>query len=230
MPTSSQPSTPAKIRKRMQQLGARQLSNSELLELLLEAGKRRPRAEAPPPGASFDGEVSFRGYAPKLTNLTLLELQVQDYVRFGIPPRTACQLLAAVELGRRAAHLPRRSAKIECLADVQDWAEGRLVRLSHEEVWVLSLDARNQIKRADRVGQGGVHGCGLNPTDILRPPVKHAASSIVMVHNHPSGDPTPSTADVSMTKLVAQACDLLGVPLLDHVVVAREGACSVAYS
>jgi DNA repair protein RadC len=205
-----------RIRSRLDRVGPRQLSNPELLCLLFD-GRQLRRIEDDAFGA---GEV------PRLTQRSLLELRVQDCTRLGMTPRAAYRLLAAVELGRRAAHVPRRTARIECLSDVRDWAQGRLICLSHEEVWVLCLDAKNLLKRADRVGQGGVHGCGLNPTDILRPAVKHAASSIVLVHNHPSGDPTPSSADFTLTEHIAKACELLGVPLLDHVVVARAGACS----
>jgi DNA repair protein RadC len=69
-----------------------------------------------------------------------------------------------------------------------------------------------------------LHGCALRPADVLRPAVEDAASGIVLVHNHPSGDPTPSLADVQMTRALAAACQILGLRLLDHVIVARSGA------
>jgi DNA repair protein RadC len=141
--------------------------------------------------------------------------------------RSAKRVAAALELGRRAAFTPRVCKRIECSSDVEEWALPRLSQLLHEEVWVLCLDARNGLKRADRVGQGGVHGCGLQASDILRPAVRCGASALVLVHNHPSGDPTPSQADIEMTAQMAQAAELLGIPLLDHVVIARGGARSV---
>jgi DNA repair protein RadC len=103
-----------------------------------------------------------------------------------------------------------------------------LATLDHEEVWVLSLDGRNGIKGVRRVAQGGVHGCALTAREILRPALVAAATALVLVHNHPSGDPTPSEYDVHMTRAVAAAADVVGLSLLDHVVVARDGARSLA--
>jgi DNA repair protein RadC len=77
------------------------------------------------------------------------------------------------------------------------------------------------------VAQGGLHGCALTPGDVLRPAVRDGGSAFVLVHNHPSGDPVPSREDVAMTRLVAAAGELLGVPLLDHVIVARGGESSL---
>jgi DNA repair protein RadC len=99
--------------------------------------------------------------------------------------------------------------------------------LDHEEMWLLSLDGRSALGSSRRVGQGGLHGLALTAKDILRPALRDGASAIVLVHNHPSGDPTPSPEDVSMTRAVVSACSAVGLPLLDHVIVAREGAASL---
>jgi DNA repair protein RadC len=72
-----------------------------------------------------------------------------------------------------------------------------------------------------------LHGCALTPRDVLGPALRDAASAIVVIHNHPSGDPEPSPEDIAMTRAVAAACDVVGVPLLDHVVVAKGGATSL---
>lgn len=138
-------------------------------------------------------------------------------------------LLAAFELGRRVTVrlLTENRSVIGSFESVATWAHPRLAGLEHEEVWVLMLDGRNGLKSATRVAQGGVHGCALTPKDVLRPPVRDGASAFVLVHNHPSGDPTPSAEDVAMTQAVSTAADLVGVPLLDHVIVARGGATSL---
>jgi DNA repair protein RadC len=102
-----------------------------------------------------------------------------------------------------------------------------LAPLDHEQVWLLVLDGRNRLKSVQRVAQGGLHGCALTPGDVLRPAVRDAGSAIVLVHNHPSGDPEPSPEDLVMTRRVATAGELLGVPLLDHVIVARNGESSL---
>jgi DNA repair protein RadC len=128
------------------------------------------------------------------------------------------------ELVRRVRAPTRHATSIASAHDVLGWARLRLVHLEHEELWVLCLDAKNTLNAAERVAQGGLHGCGVTPRDVLRPAVRNAAAAIVVVHNHPSGDPTPSQDDVTMTEHLAKACAVLGIPLLDHVVVARDGA------
>ncbi len=142
--------------------------------------------------------------------------------------RRGRRLLAALELGRRCFVERPVPETFDSHLDVLDWARARLVHLEHEELWLLCLDGRNRLKRAERVAQGGLLGCSVAPRDVLRPAVRNAAAAIVVVHNHPSGDPTPSPEDIYMTERLADACHVLGIPLLDHVVVARGGARSVA--
>jgi DNA repair protein RadC len=147
----------------------------------------------------------------------------------GLGPAKAVRVLAALELGRRSAELALAARRdfVASFDAVVDWATPRLAALDHEEVWVLCLDGRNGLVAALRVAQGGLHGCALTPRDVLRPAVRDGASAIVLVHNHPSGDPTPSVEDTQMTSALAVACEVVGIALLDHVVVARGGAASV---
>jgi len=149
--------------------------------------------------------------------------------RPGIGPAKAVRVAAAFELGRRAqiGALGVATLAMRGYDEVAAWAQPRLAPLEHEEVWLISLDAQNSVKSARRIGQGGLHGCALTTRDVLTPALRDAASAIVLVHNHPSGDPRPSAEDVAMTRAVSAACDVVGVPLLDHVVVARGGACSL---
>lgn len=139
-------------------------------------------------------------------------------------------ILAAFELGRRVvveqAGTPRRFVSA---ADVAAWGQPRLGRLLHEELWVLALDARGNLRTSKCVARGGSHGLGLLPTDPLRVAVRAAASGLVLVHNHPSGDPTPSQEDIASTARIAAAAEIVGLRLLDHVVVARGGFASVPF-
>lgn len=146
-----------------------------------------------------------------------------------LKPASVRRLAAAFELGRRAhaLRLARLPDRLSGFDEVVSWARPRLAPLDHEEVWMLALDGRNGLRSAQRVAQGGLHGCALTPRDVLGPALKAAASAIVLVHNHPSGVADPSPADVSMTEVLLTACDMVGITLLDHVIVARLGAASV---
>jgi DNA repair protein RadC len=147
----------------------------------------------------------------------------------GIGPAKATRIAAALELGRRAllAQLAEERLVLDCFEHVVRWARPRLAALEHEEVWLLSLDGKYGLKCARRVAQGGLHGCALLTRDVLSPALRDGASAIVLVHNHPSGDPTPSPEDIAMTRAIRVAAELVGIPLLDHVIVARTGASSL---
>jgi DNA repair protein RadC len=149
--------------------------------------------------------------------------------RRGIGFAKATRIAAAIELGRRVtlAGLRERTTLLTSFDAVVEWARPRFAALDHEEVWLLALDGRNALKAARRVAQGGLHGCALSTRDILGPALRDAASAILLVHNHPSGDPRPSAEDIGMTRSLCSACEVVGIPLVDHVIVARGGASSL---
>jgi DNA repair protein RadC len=132
-------------------------------------------------------------------------------------------LTAAFELGRRA-EIARRQPRLRLgsPADVAAWAGPRIATLEHEELWMLALDGRGHLRAARCVAKGGLHGAAVRAADPLRAALRVYASAFVLVHNHPSGDPTPSKEDVHLTAQVAAAAAVVGVALLDHVVVTRN--------
>jgi DNA repair protein RadC len=147
----------------------------------------------------------------------------------GIGPAKAARLAAALELGRRAVQVATLDASPR-LPDgeaVVRWARPRLATLDHEELWVLALDGRHGLRAARRVASGGIHGLHVGVRDVLRVALREAASAIILVHNHPSGDATPSDEDVAFTKAVAEGATVVGTPLIDHVVIARQRASSM---
>jgi DNA repair protein RadC len=149
--------------------------------------------------------------------------------RAGMGLAKGARLAAAVELGRRAAlaasldvatKLPDRRA-------VEAWARPRLATLDHEELWLLALDGHHGMRAARRVASGGIHGLHVAARDPLRIALREAASAFVLVHNHPSGDPEPSDEDKAFTRTVAEGASVVGMPLLDHVIVARRKTVSM---
>jgi DNA repair protein RadC len=149
--------------------------------------------------------------------------------RRGLGVAKAARLAAATELGRRVAASAARQteARFPSSLAVQAWAHPRLASLDHEELWALMLDGRQGLRAARRVASGGLHGLNVGARDPLRVALRDGASAFVLVHNHPSGDPTPSEEDLRFTREVARAADLIGVPLLDHVIVSRSGHTSL---
>ena len=140
-------------------------------------------------------------------------------------------LAAAFELGRRMVIEEARSPpRIADTAEVARWATPRLAKLTHEELWVLALDGRSRLRAARCVAKGGLHGLATRAPDVLRAALRADASAIVLVHNHPSGDPRPSPEDIDFTHSVGVAAQAVGIPLVDHVVVALDGFASVPWS
>lgn len=199
--------------------GVETLGDVELLALVLGTGTQRCSVEV---------------YAAELLDLCgglegLARTGIGALAEYpGMGPAKATRIGAALELGRRALlrslAWPRTS--LASSKDVARWAMP-LAGLEHEQVWALALDGRNGLRAARRIAEGGLHGCSLTARDLLRVVVREAASAFVLVHNHPSGDPTPSAEDIELTRAVARAADVVGVPLVDHVIVAASGHVSL---
>jgi DNA repair protein RadC len=207
-------------RERAQREGVSSLSDADLLALLLATG-----AAGQPVARVAQDLLNEVGGVERLERVGPYRLSEQR----GIGLIKATRLLAAIELGRRVTlkSLCDDGTIFASFEAVAAWAQPRLAALDHEEVWLLCLDAKNALRSARRIARGGLHGCALRPADVLRPALEDAASGIVLVHNHPSGDPSPSAADIEMTRALVDACHIIGLHLLDHVVVARAGARSL---
>lgn len=208
------------LREQALAFGVHTLADVDLLTLLLgtgSAGESVGLAAA----ALLEGSGGLAGIA---------RLGPHALARRGIGPAKAARVAAAVELGRRALLqlLSEERVSFDCFESVVRWAQPRLGVLEHEEVWLLSLDGKYGLKSARRIAQGGLHGCALLTRDVLSPALRDGASAIVLVHNHPSGDPSPSPEDIAMTRAVRAAGALVGIPLIDHVVVSRNRACSLS--
>lgn len=205
-----------RLRKLLTVEGPEPFGDNELLAMVLGRGdeRRTPVALA----ASLLDRLGGTLHMSRLRAPVLQELP-------GIGPGQAARLVAAFELGRRVARdaarlpppLPFTSERVIA------WARARLSALEHEEVWVLCVDQRSSLRSTYQVGRGGMHGCALMARDVLTPVVRDGASGFILVHNHPSGDPTPSSEDIELTRALSAAATTICIPLLDHVVVGREG-------
>ena len=150
-------------------------------------------------------------------------LSVAELRRLGLGEVRAAGLAAAFELGRRGAWAPPRRGE-RCLdprrvADVMR----PLAHAQAEEFHVVLLDVRGRLLRTERVALGSVSQCPVSPRDVLRAVIREGAHSVVFVHNHPSGDPSPSAEDADLTERLRAGADLVGVVARDHVIVASGG-------
>jgi DNA repair protein RadC len=127
-------------------------------------------------------------------------------------------------LRRMAARRTARAAPcLRCSAEAYEAIGASLARRTQERFWVVALDARNRPLSRHLVAQGSLASCMVHPREVFAPLVRRRAAAAILVHNHPSGDPTPSPEDERLTERLVEAGRLLGIPVLDHLVVAREG-------
>ncbi len=207
-------------RERAASVGVEHLGDAELLAVILGTG-----CTGQPVSVLAAVLLEEHGGLARLARAGVGELAE----RAGIGAAKAARLAAAIELGRRAVFAASSDAlpRLPDREAVERWARPRLATLDHEELWVLALDGHHGLRAARRVASGGIHGLHVGARDALRAVLREAASAFVLVHNHPSGDPTPSKEDVAFTRALAEGAALIGTPLLDHVIIARRRSTSV---
>jgi DNA repair protein RadC len=227
-------------RERLCTLGPQSLSSRELLALLIETG--RPATDERPARSAMDlagdllawalqGEEEeeqqeTRGRRRKDTQ-PLRRIMMAPAAQLcsvpGIGPARAAKILAALELGRRAVHEVRREVyRFSCPSEVFEHVHVRMRDLRHEEFHVVLLNAQGELLRIEKVAQGTVDTCHVQPRDVFSPALREGAYSVVAVHNHPSGEPRPSDEDRTLTKQLEAASTMLGVRLLDHIIVGEQ--------
>lgn len=201
-------------RERLRDQGAAQMSDADLYALVLGSGTvgrsalRTGRALARRPPAE------------------LAEWPLARWLRVaGIGPARAAALCAAFELGRRAVERPAGGAAIRGPDDVLPHVRD-LERARREHFVVLLLNARHEMQRREVVSIGSLNASIVHPREVFLPAIVHSAASVVLVHNHPSGDPEPSEEDLSITRRLVEVGDLVGIGVLDHVIVAARGLVS----
>lgn len=205
------------LRRRLATSGPEALGWTELVALLIEPDARSPLETA----------ATLCEHASRLA--TLRPFRPRALARFaGVPEEAALRLLICAELALRWNEaLEEERASVLTPARVFNWAHPKLTSLGHEEVWALCLDGSGRMTSSFQVSRGGIGSTSVLPRDILGPVLRESAAGFLLVHNHPSGDPTPSRQDQEMTEALARAAAVCGTPLVDHVVVARDGYVSL---
>jgi DNA repair protein RadC len=159
---------------------------------------------------------------------TLLLAEPLELVQNGLlSARAAARLAGAIELGRRLAARRLELPRLPTASAVWNWVRPALVGLRRETFRVLCLDARSRLLREVVASEGSVDSCHVDPREIFAPAIACRASAVILVHNHPSGDPEPSLHDVQLTQQLRQAGELLCIRVIDHVVVSESGFVSM---
>ena len=208
-------------REKVMANGVQYLSDTELLAILLGSGMKNMTA------------VELARLVLKRAGNNLHELGRQtlgDLLKFkGVGPAKAISVLAALELGRRRAGMHHtEKIPVKSSETVYNLFHPLLGDLDHEEFWLLMLNRANRILGRFKVSQGGLSGTVIDTRIILKKALDNLASSIIVCHNHPSGNNKPSDADVKITEKLKKAAEMLEIKLLDHVIIADKSYFSFA--
>ena len=206
-------------RERLRDYGASNLNNAELLAILLRTGSSAGSALS----------LANRMLADFRELSGLAKASFSEMLAFhGLGEAKAAQVMAALELGKRLSTLPAdERPTIREPRDVVNLLSSEMSFLDQESPRVLLLNTKNQVVRVVEVYKGNVNSINVMAGETLRPAVRENCPKVILVHNHPSGDPAPSNEDVQMTTQLIEAGKLLDVEVMDHVVIARGGFVSL---
>jgi len=198
-------------REKLIKYGAEKLTNTELLAIILRTGKKGKNVLQL-------AENTLRHFGAE----KLPYLQFEDFKNMpGLGPTKACEIIACFELGKRL--LKGKIAGLY-LTPEDIWKELKDIRGHKKEHFVVFfLDSRNQEIKREVVSVGSLNANLVHPREVFEPAVKNLAAQVILVHNHPSGDPEPSEDDLEINKRLVEAGKILGIEVIDHIIIAKNG-------
>lgn len=199
-------------REKLYKYGIEALSNAELLAIIIRTGNKHDTAL----GLSQRILSIDKNGLKYLAEVSLDELTSVN----GIGKCKAAQVLAAVELGKRiATSFNDKKIKISSPQDVSNLVMEEMRYLKKEHFRIIMLDTKNNILTISNISIGSLNASIVHPREVFKEAIRRSSASIILVHNHPSGEPTPSKEDISITKRLIESGKILGISVLDHIVI-----------
>jgi DNA repair protein RadC len=205
-------------REKLLTLGSEGLSDQELLAILLRTGAKDKSA------LELAEDILQRGGLTALTQASIEELRLCK----GMGLAKAAQLKAAVELSKRLARQSKgHKPIIKCPQDAAELVMAEMSYLDREHFKVINLNTKNEVIVIEAVSVGSLNSSIVHPREVFKQPIKRSAASLILVHNHPSGDTTPSREDMEITKRLYEAGSLLGIEIIDHLIIGQNNYLSM---
>lgn len=201
-------------RERLLREGPEALTTTELLAVLLRTGTNTMSA------LDLAGVLlAKRGGLPGLTGSSPEELSSIK----GVGPAKAAEIKAAMELGRRlSAMVSRPRDIIKSPVDVHNLLKDRLRHCDREYFQAVFLNTKHHVITVETVSVGSLNSSLVHPRELFRNSIKRSAAALIIVHNHPSGDPTPSTEDIEITRRLVEVGSIIGIQILDHIIIGED--------
>ncbi len=201
-------------RERLKKVGVDNLSLVELLALVIERGKRGENVLS-----IAQNLISHFGNLENIKRASIEELQQVKGIGFA----NACKLKASFKLGEKAQAVSiKYDQKIESAEDVFNLLRNDLGNKKKEYFKVLSLNSRNRLISIDNVSIGTINASLIHPREVFKTAIQNLAVSVILVHNHPSGDSEPSEDDIEITKRITEASKIIGIEILDHIIITKD--------
>ena len=200
-------------RERLLKFGIENLSNAEILAIMLRTGSQGENV------IEMSNRLINEYGLDKLFECSLKELQEIK----GIGPAKAMQILSMFELLKRHNQSKKPVKKITCAEDVFNLFHERLKDKKEEHFYVLMLNTQNYIIGDKLISKGILDASIIDPREVFKPAIRNSSARIILVHNHPGGDPTPSKEDLEVTEKIVNAGEILGIKVLDHIIIGRDG-------
>ena len=200
-------------RERMQKFGPEVLSSQELLALILGKGVKGESVMV-----TAQRLFSTFGNVRKISEASLEELSGVK----GIGLAKASQIKATFELSKRSKEEVSKKNKVQTAKDVARLVSPELKDKKKEHFLILSLDSRNNLIKISNVSIGTINANLVHPREVFKEAIQSMAASIILVHNHPSGDPEPSEDDLGITKRLVEAGKIIGIDISDHIIIAQD--------
>jgi DNA repair protein RadC len=206
-------------RERLKKYGAASLSNAELLAIIMRTGAASESV------LNLAGKLLARfGGLNGLAKAGFGELCTER----GVGDAKASQIKAALELGRRLLSTrPEDRVVVRSPDDVSNLLQAEMAGLEQEELRLVLLDTKNRVLGVSQLYKGSINTSLIRVGELFREVVRENCAALIVVHNHPSGDPTPSPEDVKITEQIAEAGKLLDIEVLDHIVIGQQGCVSL---
>lgn len=201
-------------REKLIKYGAETLSNVELLAIILKTGSKNASAL----------ELSRQLISVNKSGINaLIDISVEELIEIkGIGPSKAAGVIAAVELGKRVSISEKSKHKISSPTDVSNYLMREMGDLKKEYFNIIMLDNKNHIIELHNVSIGSLNSAIVHPREVFKNAVRRSSASIILAHNHPSGNTSPSKEDISITKRLVECGDIMGIKVLDHIIVGKN--------
>ena len=206
-------------REKMVKLGPETLTNAELIAIIIGTGVNNGKFRHSAIDLAKDIMLRFENLK-NLINTSFDELVSVS----GVGISKAAQIIAVFELGKRALSAQNgNNTRFRCSEEVANYYIPLMKDLKKEQFKVILLDIKNRIIKDILISQGSLTASIVHPREVLKPAIQASAASVIFIHNHPSGDPEPSTDDIEITNRLSRSCSIMGINLLDHIIVAENG-------